>query len=102
MERNVIKVNLSDDVSCLFEIEESFSREDVNAIEDTFDFSIVTNQVKKISQQLTDTFKKLGNSKTTVEFGVELSVESGKITSMIVKGSGKANLKITLEWDHNS
>ena len=36
--------------------------------------------------------------KATVEFGVQLGLESGALTSCIVKGSTDANLKITLEW----
>ena len=36
--------------------------------------------------------------KATVEFGVEVTVKSGKLTALIVEGEGKGNLKITLEW----
>lgn len=36
--------------------------------------------------------------KATVEFGVQLGLESGKLTSCIVKGSTNANMKIVLEW----
>ena len=34
----------------------------------------------------------------SVEFGIELAVDNGQITALWVKGSGKANLKITLSW----
>ena len=30
--------------------------------------------------------------------GIEVAVESGQLTALIVKGSGKANLEITMEW----
>jgi hypothetical protein len=30
---------------------------------------------------------------------MELAIESGQLTAIIVKGSGKANLEITLEWE---
>jgi hypothetical protein len=30
---------------------------------------------------------------------MELAVESGQLTAVIVKGSGKGNLEITLEWE---
>jgi hypothetical protein len=29
-----------------------------------------------------------------------MSIESGKLTAAIVKGSGKANMEITLEWSN--
>lgn len=37
----------------------------------------------------------------TVKFGMELAIESGQLTAVIVKGSGKANLEITLEWERS-
>jgi len=37
-----------------------------------------------------------------VEFGLEVALESGQLTAVLVKGSAKANLKITLEWASNS
>ncbi len=39
--------------------------------------------------------------KATVKFGMELAIESGQLTAVIVKGSGKANLEITLEWERS-
>jgi Trypsin-co-occurring domain 1 len=35
----------------------------------------------------------------TVKFGMELAIESGQLTTVIVKGSGTGNLEITLEWE---
>jgi hypothetical protein len=37
-------------------------------------------------------------SKATVEFGIELGIEPGKLTALLVQGTSKANLKINLEW----
>lgn len=101
MKTNSIKVELPDGTYCLFETREPEGRESVSALSKKFNFSEVTDQLKQISQQLSDGFKNLGNSKTTLEFGVEVDVESGNLASMIVKGSAKANIKVTLEWDHN-
>jgi Trypsin-co-occurring domain 1 len=36
--------------------------------------------------------------KISVKVGIEVAVESGQLTALIVKGSGKANLEITMEW----
>jgi hypothetical protein len=30
---------------------------------------------------------------------LELAIEAGQLTAAIVKGSGKGNLEITLEWE---
>jgi Trypsin-co-occurring domain 1 len=34
-----------------------------------------------------------------VEFGIDVGIESGKLTALICKGSGNASLKITLEFE---
>jgi hypothetical protein len=47
---------------------------------------------------LTTALKKVKPKKASVEFGLEVAVESGKLTTLLVKGTGTANLKIALEW----
>jgi hypothetical protein len=42
--------------------------------------------------------RKLSLTKLALNFGLEIAIESGKLTTLIVKGSSKANLEITLEW----
>jgi len=34
----------------------------------------------------------------SLEFGVQVAVQSGKLTALIVQGTATANLKITLQW----
>jgi hypothetical protein len=41
---------------------------------------------------------KASPSKATVELGVEFGIQEGKLVALIARGSGKANLKIGLEW----
>ncbi len=65
---------------------------------DPFSFSTISAAIDSISQELHETFEKIGPTKGTVKFGIEVGVESGKLTALLVKGSGKANLEITLEW----
>ncbi len=36
--------------------------------------------------------------KTKVEFGLEMAIISGQLTAVIVEGSGKVNLNITIKW----
>jgi hypothetical protein len=42
---------------------------------------------------------KVKPKKASVEFSLKVGVESGKLTSLLVKGTGEGNLKITLEWE---
>jgi hypothetical protein len=41
-------------------------------------------------------------TKTTVEFGVSFSVQSGKLTSLVFESRGDASLTVALEWEHPS
>lgn len=61
-------------------------------------FKEVTDVIEGLSESLVSTLKKVKPRKASVEFGLEIVVESGSFTSLLVKGSGEANLKITLEW----
>ncbi|MFD3458385.1 CU044_2847 family protein [Nocardia fluminea] len=35
----------------------------------------------------------------SVEFGVELAVKTGKLTSVLAEGASKASIKLTLTWN---
>jgi hypothetical protein len=61
-------------------------------------FKEVTDAIEGIANAVVKTLKKTKPRSGSVEFGLEVGVESGKLTALLVKGTGTANLKITLEW----
>jgi len=61
-------------------------------------FEEVTDTIKGIAKSVVDTLKEVKPRSASVEFGLEVGVESGKLTTLLVKGSATANLKITLTW----
>lgn len=58
----------------------------------------VLDGVEGMAGAIWTVLQKVGPQKASVEFGVEVGLESGQVTGLFVKGTGKANLKITLEW----
>lgn len=71
--------------------------------EERVDFAILpfkelTDAIEGIAKSVVATLEKVKPRRASVEFGLEVGIESGKLTALIVKGSGTANLKITLEW----
>jgi Trypsin-co-occurring domain 1 len=52
-----------------------------------------------VASIIASSVEKLRPAKTAVEFSLELAVEAGKLTALIAQGSGKASLKVTLEWN---
>jgi hypothetical protein len=61
-------------------------------------FKEVTDTIESIAGSMIAVLDKVKPQKAGIEFGVELAVESGQLTALLVKGTGKANLKITLQW----
>jgi hypothetical protein len=61
-------------------------------------FKEVTDAVEGIAHAVLTTLKKVKPHGASVEFGLEIGVESGQLTALLVKGTGTANLKIILEW----
>jgi hypothetical protein len=61
-------------------------------------FESITNAIEGIAETVVTTLKKVNPRSASVEFGLEIGLESGQLTALLVKGTGTANLKITLEW----
>jgi hypothetical protein len=59
----------------------------------------VRSAIEGVSALVRETIEKVAPDKASVEFGLEIGLESGQLTALWVKGSGKANLKITLSWE---
>jgi len=58
----------------------------------------IFDAVEGIAQAVVTTLQKVKPRKATVELGLEVGLESGHLTALLVKGTGTANLKLTLEW----
>jgi Trypsin-co-occurring domain 1 len=65
-------------------------------------FQQVTDTIKSMAKSLVAVWNEVQPSKASVEFGIEIGFEPGKLTALLVKGSGKANLIVTLEWSKES
>lgn len=72
--------------------------EDVAAFDKVLSFKGVTDTIEGIASSLAETLKKVKPDKASIEFGLEIGVESGELTTLVVQGTGTTNLKITLEW----
>ena len=61
-------------------------------------FSGFAEAVTDISRAVMAAIDAVKPDSAEVEFGIDASVESGELTALLVKGSGTANLKVTLSW----
>ena len=72
-------------------------REDVGF--DVKSFKGVTDAIEGVAEAITASLQKVSPSKASVKFGLEIQVEQGSLIAAIVRGTGKTNLEVTLEWE---
>ncbi len=61
-------------------------------------FEEITGAIEEISTAIAGALERVGPRKASVEFGLQVAVEAGKLTTLLAKGSTQASLKVTLEW----
>jgi len=93
----IVSLKVSDRVTIMAEAT-SLGGEEQVSVGEILDFEGITDAIEAISTSITGTLAKVKPKKASVEFSLKIGVESGKLTSLLVKGTGEGNLKITLEW----
>lgn len=71
-------------------------------LDDVLSFDGVRDTIQVIGEQLTAAWEKVKPSEASVEFGLKLTAKSGRLTGLIVDGSGEASLTIKLTWKNES
>lgn len=67
-------------------------------ITDALQLDNIRGAIEGIAQLVTQAIEKVAPTKASVEFAIEVGLESGKLTALWVRGTGTANLKIAMEW----
>jgi len=63
-------------------------------------FQEVTFAIESLTKEIAEALHKVKPDRASVKFGIDIGIESGKLTVVLAKGSSTANLEITLEWGH--
>ena len=61
-------------------------------------FQRLSEAIGEIARSIAATVESVKPDAFELEFGVDASVDSGELTALLVKGSGTANIKVTLRW----
>jgi hypothetical protein len=94
----IVKVRLPDGTELNFETSRSGGEQRVAKLTDVLDSSEIAKTIEGTVEVLRGTFDRIKPDKASVKFGLKVAVESGHLTAVVVKGSGEANLEVTLEW----
>jgi hypothetical protein len=101
-EHALVKAELGDGRVVQVEVRTEGDPEADVGIQDVLSFDGVVDSIEAITKKVTSALRSAAPDRATVEFGVDIGVEAGGLTALIVKGSGTATLKITLEWESNA
>jgi hypothetical protein len=97
---NLIPLELDNGVTVYVEAKPTTKDEDVSF--DVSKFSEFASALAGVASGIAASFERVKPDKLAVEFGCEVGYESGKLTAILVKGAGKANFKVSLEWGASS
>jgi hypothetical protein len=98
-EHEIVPVELGDGRTMLVEALGDPDPERRVSITDHVPFDGVAESIDAISTRIVDALKRAKPKRASVEFGLDLALEAGQLTSLLVKGSGTATIKIVLEWE---
>jgi hypothetical protein len=95
----LIAVQLSDGTEIYAEVRQ-FGESKVSGKNFQFDQALVVVQsiTKDVAGAIKNAQQQAQPDKISVKLGLEIAVEAGQLTALFVKGAGKANLEITMEW----
>jgi NTP-dependent ternary system trypsin peptidase co-occuring protein len=97
-ERELAPVEVEDGRVVLVEVRRGTMEEDVSSL-GRFGWDDIGDSIDAITRRMQTAIANARPRRASVEFGLDVGVESGKLTSMLVKGSGSATLTIKLEWE---
>jgi hypothetical protein len=72
---------------------------DVANVAKTLHLQDVADAVGSISDVLLSAIKKAKPSEATVEFNIDVGLEAGQLTALIVKGTTSGSVRVSLTWD---
>lgn len=67
---------------------------------DVKSFKAVTDTIRSLAFAISESLKHVKPTKTSVKYGLEIGIEQGSLVAAIVRGSGKANLEVSFEWEY--
>ncbi|RDI48990.1 CU044_2847 family protein [Nocardia mexicana] len=68
-------------------------------LRDRFKLENLTPTIKSVATSVHQSVEGLRADRVSVEFGLELSLDAGRVVAVLASGGLKATLKVKLDWD---
>jgi len=94
----VIPVVVPDGSRFQIEARSTGGYEDVGAL-DNLPFETVTTILVNLGKALDGAIERISPKKASIEFGMEVAIEAGKLTALVCQGKTTANFTVKLEWE---
>lgn len=92
----IVPVKLDNNSKIFIQILRKSGDEDVAFSE--LAFSNIMKSVPDIAGALYKAVDAISPQKVSIEFGLSMGIESGQLTTILVQGTGSANVVIKMEW----
>ena len=96
-----LPIKLDDDTSIFIETVETEREKDISNQKIEMEFKDFSKSIEKIATLTLEPLKKTKAKKISIKMGLSVGIESGALTAIIVKGTGKANFEVTIEWTND-
>lgn len=90
-----IPMELDDGSTLLVEVEQSG---EVQVSVSNFRLDDILDPVQSLSRKMAALAKSISPDEFTAEFGLSFALEAGRLSALLVKGSGEASIKVSLKW----
>jgi len=97
LQSELISVDLGDEIIAQVEVINTGCE---NVAAGNLPFNSVAKAITKISEVVASPIQAVRPTKATVKYGLAIGIEQGSLVAAIVRGTGTANLEITLEWEN--
>ncbi|TDF39302.1 hypothetical protein EYS14_07195 [Alteromonadaceae bacterium M269] len=96
----ILPLKINDETKLFAEVTHLGGEEDVAISDLNIDSTI--DAIKGIASKIHGVLETVSPQEVAVEFGVKLAAKSGKVTGLLVEGSGDASFKISLKWKNST
>lgn len=91
-----IPIKLSNGSIILAEIHNQIGEQEASSR--FFPFADAMQALSGVAEDINTALEKASPNKVTLELGMEFAIESGRLTAMVISGSGRSQIKVALEW----